>query len=158
MPPAGVHELPALQRPMALSPSRVHSIPLVSPSGRFAEPQQSEFSRQISPVGWQPLGGWQMSTPVGPNGKQARLQHSPPQIGSSPPSYVAPPEHTSPALKHPPAPVAGARLQRPSVAPSCLLQRPAQHSPSVVQVSPDCVQYEGAPQMPSEQKEEQQSE
>jgi hypothetical protein len=70
MPPAGVHELPALQRPMALSPSRVHSTP----------------------------------------------------------------------LKHPPAPVAGARAQSPRAAPFSLLQSPAQHSASVVHTSPDCVQ------------------
>jgi hypothetical protein len=51
MPPAGVHALPASQRPMALSPSRLHSTPLVSPSGSVADPQQSVLSRQISPVG-----------------------------------------------------------------------------------------------------------
>ena len=51
-----------------------------------AAPQQSESSRQISPVGWQPLGGWQIRTPVGPYGRHARLQHSPPQIGSALPS------------------------------------------------------------------------
>jgi hypothetical protein len=28
-------------------------------------PQQSASLWQSSPVGWQPLGGWQMSTPVG---------------------------------------------------------------------------------------------
>jgi hypothetical protein len=30
-----------------------------------AEPQQSASFWQSSPVGWHPLGGWQMSTPVG---------------------------------------------------------------------------------------------
>jgi hypothetical protein len=51
MPPAGVHALPASQRPMLLPSSLEHTIPLVSPSGRVADPQQSTSSRQISPVG-----------------------------------------------------------------------------------------------------------
>lgn len=57
--------------------------------------------------------------------------------------YVAPPEQSSPALKQPPAPEAGATPQRPSAAPDALLHRPAQHSKSFVQTSPLCVQKEG---------------
>jgi hypothetical protein len=57
IPPAGVHELPLSQRPITLLSSFWHTICDVSPSGRVAEPQQSESSAQISPVGWHPLGG-----------------------------------------------------------------------------------------------------
>jgi hypothetical protein len=70
---------------------------------------------------------------------------------------MAPPEHTSPAVRHPVAPVEPATWQRPTVAPDALLHLPAQHSRSVVQASPDCVQYEGAAQIPLLQKLEQQS-
>jgi hypothetical protein len=34
--------------------------------GNAAEPQQSESLAQESPTTWQPLAGWQISTPVGP--------------------------------------------------------------------------------------------
>jgi hypothetical protein len=34
--------------------------------GNAAEPQQSASLEQESPTTWQPLAGWQMSTPVGP--------------------------------------------------------------------------------------------
>jgi hypothetical protein len=64
IPPAGVHALPWVQRPIGLSPT-LEQITLVA-SGRLAEPQQSSSVWQVSPVGRQPLGGWQMSTPVGP--------------------------------------------------------------------------------------------
>lgn len=66
MPPAGVHELPLSQRPIALLSFLLHTMAERAPSGRVAEPQQSASTAQISPVGWQPLGGWQMNTPVGP--------------------------------------------------------------------------------------------
>jgi hypothetical protein len=51
MPPAGVQELPASQRPIGL-PSTFEQVTLeVSPSGWVAEPQQSWSSRHSSPVG-----------------------------------------------------------------------------------------------------------
>jgi hypothetical protein len=84
--PAGEHALPLLQRPTGLVPTFSQVTSERSPSGEPAEPQQSESAMQVSPVGLHPLGGWQISTPVGPNGKHARLQHSPPQIGSAPPT------------------------------------------------------------------------
>ncbi len=43
-----------------------------------AEPQQSLSVRHGSPSTWQPVAGWQMSTPVGPQGAQRRLQQPPP--------------------------------------------------------------------------------
>jgi hypothetical protein len=120
-----------------------------------AEPQQSASSRQTSPVGRHPLGGWQTKTPVGPNGRHERLQHSPPHGGSAPPSYMPP--HTSPAFLQLPAPVAGATAQRPSAAPSALLHAPPQHSASDAHVSPVWLQNEGARHDPSLQKCEQHS-
>src|SRR5262245_39462153 len=100
-----------------------------------------------------------MSTPVGPYGKHARLQHSPPHVGSGTSgSYTAPPEQTSPALRHPPPPVASATVHTPSVASAAMVHLPAQHSVSVRQVSPIWMQYEGAgEQSPSTQYFEQQS-
>jgi hypothetical protein len=94
-----------------------------------------------------------MRTPVGPYGKHARLQHSPPHVGSpTEGSYIAPSEHTSPALRQPVSPVAVATAQTPSVAPFAIVQRPPQHSLAARQVSPTCRQYDGdGEQSPSTQ-------
>jgi hypothetical protein len=51
MPPAGVHALPPSHRPIALLSIFAHSTLDLGPSGRVAEPQQSESSAQISPLG-----------------------------------------------------------------------------------------------------------
>ena len=64
MAPAGRHALPLSQRPTAsvglvLLQLPVPVVPCVPP-----KPQQSLSERQISPVGRQPLGGWQMNRPV----------------------------------------------------------------------------------------------
>lgn len=65
MAPAGLHLLPLSQRPI-VAPAALEQVTFESgPSGSVAEPQQSLSSWQSSPVGWQPLGGWQMRTPVG---------------------------------------------------------------------------------------------
>jgi hypothetical protein len=61
-----------------------HVTGLPEPPGSPAEPQQSVSCVQRSPTTWQPLAGWQMSTPVGPQGAHARLQHGPPQAGRPP--------------------------------------------------------------------------
>ena len=59
-----------------------------------AAPQQSPSAVQTSPTTWQPLAGWQTSTPVGPYGAQRRLQQEPPHEGipasggSTPPQTV----------------------------------------------------------------------
>jgi len=87
-------------------------------------------------VGWQPLGGWQMSTPVAANGRQERLQQSPPQLGSVPPVKTAPPLHASPATVQPPAPEAVTVLHVPSVAPAAIAQLPPQQSSAVEHASP----------------------
>jgi hypothetical protein len=63
--PALRQALPLSQRPTG-APSallqRTEPLPPTIPG----DPQQSASTRQISPVGRHPLGGWQISTPVGP--------------------------------------------------------------------------------------------
>ena len=61
--PAGRHAVPLSQRPAEASgvPLAQVTLPLPPPL-LFAEPQQSSSIEQISPVGLQPLGGWQIST------------------------------------------------------------------------------------------------
>jgi hypothetical protein len=57
IPPAGVQAFPLSQRPIG-SPAALEQVTSDrAPSGRVADPQQSASSLQISPVGWQPLGG-----------------------------------------------------------------------------------------------------
>ena len=57
IPPAGVQALPWSQRPSKLPASLLQWMFAVSPFGSPAEPQQSPSCAQLSPVGWQPLGG-----------------------------------------------------------------------------------------------------
>jgi hypothetical protein len=98
---------------------------------------------QISPVGRQPVGGWQMKTPVVAYGRQDLLQHSPPHFGRSP-SPVVGFGQTLPAGVQPPAPGASTRPQTPSVAPAALVQVPPQQSRSAAQASPFWTQNDGA--------------
>jgi hypothetical protein len=53
-------------------------------SANAAEPQQSLLVLQVSPTTWQPVAGWQTSTPVGPYGAHERLQQAPPHAGIPP--------------------------------------------------------------------------
>jgi hypothetical protein len=73
-----------------------------------------------------------MSTPVAAYGRHARLQHSPPQIGSGPPVYDAPAPQTWPAGVHPPL---VATSQTPRFVPF-LRQIPPQHCSFWLQASP----------------------
>jgi hypothetical protein len=84
--PAGLQELPLVHRPTSFVPDFSQVTWALSPSGNPSDPQQSLSARQTSPVGRQPLAGWQINIPIGPKGRHARLQHSPPHTGSSPPS------------------------------------------------------------------------
>lgn len=71
---------------------------------------------------------------------------------------MVPPLHTCPATRQLVAPVADATSHTPSAAPLALLHCPPQHSASVAQASPVCVQKEGVPlQTPLVQTLEQQS-
>jgi hypothetical protein len=63
MAPAGRQELPLSQRPTgSLGFSLLQVTPV--PVGRGSPPQQSLSIWQSSPVGRQPLGGWQMKRPL----------------------------------------------------------------------------------------------
>jgi hypothetical protein len=111
-----------------------------------AEPQQSESTVQTSPTTWQPLAGWQTSTPVGPYGAQRRLQHAPPQAGTVPP--VTTPPQTVPStwlqLLAPP----GGGPHVPYRLPATGVHTPVQQSPLLPHVSPTCWQNDGVVQMP----------
>jgi hypothetical protein len=88
--------------PFGLQPCGLRHTPSVDPAeklhvtlpdpgpGNADEPQQSESLAHTSPTTWQPLAGWQMSTPVGPYGAHRRLQHDPPHVGIDPPPYNPP--------------------------------------------------------------------
>src|SRR5258708_7124471 len=80
MAPAGRHALPLSQRPTGSLALALLQLPTPVLPWMPPKPQQSASPRQISPVGRQPLGGWQMRTPF-LYGAQARLQQAPPQDG-----------------------------------------------------------------------------
>jgi hypothetical protein len=64
--PFGLHETGLRHTPSEPLPEKSHvTLPEPGP-GSPADPQQSESPEQTSPTTWQPLAGWQMSTPVGP--------------------------------------------------------------------------------------------
>jgi hypothetical protein len=82
--PSGLQPIGLRQTP-TLEPAAMTQVTgLCDPPGSPAEPQQSLSCVQMSPTTWQPLAGWQMSTPVGPHGAHARLQHAPPHAGRPP--------------------------------------------------------------------------
>jgi hypothetical protein len=91
--PAGLQALPLSHRPNVAPGAFAQTTSLDWPPpetfvepGEPITPQQSASFWQSSPVGRQPLGGWQTRTPLPPKGAHERLQHSPPHIGSVPPS------------------------------------------------------------------------
>lgn len=63
--PAGRQAFPLSHRPV-LAPALLLHVPTPVTFCTPPKPQQSLPSRQVSPVGRQPLGGWQTVTPVGP--------------------------------------------------------------------------------------------
>jgi len=99
------------------------------------EPQHSESVVQVSFSTWQPVAGWQMLIPVGPQGPQARLQQLPPHPPSSDETAV----HSWPstAVQLPPG-VAAAQV--PMLLPLGIVQTPLQHSLPAAQMSPVCEQ------------------
>jgi hypothetical protein len=125
-------------------------------------PQQSWSFVQRSPIVWQPVAGWQTSTPVGPHGAQLRLQHPPPHWGTplskktTPPSPALPPQRTPSGIWQLAEPLGGGP-HVPSVCPDATLQVPVQQSLAVWQASPCCTQNEEAWQVPPLQYPEQQS-
>jgi hypothetical protein len=141
MAPAGRQELPLSQRPTESAGLALLQLPTPVLPCTPPKPQQSASCRHVSPVGLQPLGGWQICTPL-LKGAQARLQQLPPQLGIPPSAAAMPDPQTSPATVHPVVPGALGCAQTPRVTPLALLQRPPQHSRSDAHVSPVCVQYE----------------
>jgi hypothetical protein len=162
--PAGLQAWPWSQRPTA-APGSLAQCTFVGwpdPPSILVEPalpgapQQSASVWQSSPVGWHPLGGWQIRMPVGAYGRQDLLQQLPPHCGSVPPVVAA--EHAWPAGVQPPAPEALTTLQVPSVAPAAMVHLPPQQSRSAEQASPFWVQKDAATeQRPFWQRPEQQS-
>jgi hypothetical protein len=84
--PLGLQPIGLRQTPSGPPPERSHVTGFFGSPGSPDEPQQSASILQTSPTTWQPLAGWQISTPVGPYGAQRRLQQDPPHVGDAPPS------------------------------------------------------------------------
>ena len=63
--PSGLQPCGFLQVPTVAPGAMVHVTGVPDPPGSPAEPQQSLSLVQTSPTTWQPLAGWQISTPVG---------------------------------------------------------------------------------------------
>ena len=79
-------------------------------------PQQSLFLRHRLPVTWQPLAGWQILTPDGPNGAHRRLQQSP-QL-----------PHTTPSTPEQKLAPEGGTSHVPSLFPAAIVHPPVQQS------------------------------
>jgi hypothetical protein len=125
-------------------------------------PQQSWSLVHRSPMVWQPVAGWQTSTPVGPHGAHERLQQPPPHEGTPPSRMTVPPSLDVPAQRTPSGiwqfagPVGGGP-QVPSVWPIATLQMPPQQSAPEWHASPCCPQKDDGWQVPPAQSPEQQS-
>jgi hypothetical protein len=79
--PSGLQPDGRRQTPRPLPDAMTHVTGIPEPPGSPADPQQSLSLVHRSPTTWQPLAGWQTSTPVGPKGAHARLQQPPPHCG-----------------------------------------------------------------------------
>ena len=96
--PSGLHPMGFLHTPTVAPAAMEQVTGIVGPPGSPDDPQQSLSLVQRSPTTWHPLAGWQTSTPLGPHGAHARLQHGPPHAGSpaslrtTPPSGALPPQ------------------------------------------------------------------
>jgi hypothetical protein len=96
-----------------------------------SDPQQSLSVMHVSPSTWQPVAGWQMSTPVGPHGAHKRLQQLPPH----PPSPTG--ELQSWPSAAPQFPVNPNCPQVPTAPPVGIVQLPVQQSLLEWHASPD---------------------
>jgi hypothetical protein len=148
--PFGLQPFGFRQTPTTLGGVMTHVTAIPEPPRIPAEPQQSPSLVQRSPTGWQPLAGWHTSTPVGPNGAQARLQHGPPHAGRPPSTSVTPPSGALPPHSWPSArpqlagPLGGVVTQVPIVLFAAIVHVPVQHCAFAEQVSPGCVQNDDA--------------
>ena len=103
-------------------------------SMKASDPQQSLSVVHVSPSTWQPVAGWQMSTPVGPQGAHRRLQQLPPHPPSPAgelQSWPSAAEQFPPYAKEP---------EVPTVAPLATVQAPVQQSLPVWHTSPGWMQ------------------
>jgi hypothetical protein len=131
-----------------------HVTGIPDPPGSPAEPQQSPSRVHRSPTTWHPLAGWHTSTPVGPNGAHARLQHGPPQAGRPPsptttPPSGAEPEQSSPSVSPQLAgPPGGVAAHVPSDWFAAFVHVPVQQSPFAEHASPGCPQNDEAWHVP----------
>jgi hypothetical protein len=152
--PSGLHPIGLRQTPTVLGGEMTQVTGLCDPPGSPAEPQQSPSFVQRSPTTWQPLAGWHTSTPVGPQGAHARLQHGPPQTGRPASFWTIPPPGEVPPQSCP-----SCRLQFagppgdddahvPSVCAAVFVHVPVQQSVPAVQASPGCPQKEDAWHVP----------
>jgi hypothetical protein len=109
----------------SFAPGSMSHVTLPSPGNSEPRaPQQSLSWEHSSPVTWQPLGGWQMNTPVEPWGAHRLLQQSPQPL------------HTAPGTPLQFAGPSGGDPQVPTAAPSWTSQMPEQQSPPRLQMSP----------------------
>jgi hypothetical protein len=160
--PLGLHPIGKRQMPTEPPPLRSHVTGFLDPPGRPVAPQQSLSAIHKSPTGRHPLAGWQTSTPVGPHGAHARLQHGPPHRGSPPSRKEAPPSDVEPPQSCPSTrpqfadPDGAAVAHVPIVRPVGTLHVPVQQSASVAQASAGWTQNEDGSHVPAEQRPEQQ--
>ena len=141
--PFGLHPIGLRQIPTGPPPLRSHVTGLFDAPGRPLEPQQSLSVVHKSPTGLHPLAGWQTSTPVGPHGAQARLQHGPPHAGSPPsrkavpvPLVPVPPQSCPSTTPQFAGPLGADAAQVPIVWPLASVHEPVQQSPFVAHASP----------------------
>jgi hypothetical protein len=140
--PSGLHPIGRRQMPTVAFGAMSHVTGLPDPPGSPEEPQQSWSRVHRSPTTWQPLAGWQTSTPVGPQGAHARLQQGPPHSGKPPSVYTVPPSPALPPQSIPSvspqlaAPPGGVAAQVPSMAPEAFEHEPLQQSEPVEHASP----------------------
>ena len=119
---------------------------------RACEPQHSASLVHVSPSTWQPVAGWQMATPVGPQGAHRRLQQEPPH----PPSVNEAGVQSMPSTIVQLPPVVGA-AHTPTLWPLARVQAPLQQSAFFEQMSLVCAQKDDGWQAPRLHRLEQQS-
>jgi hypothetical protein len=161
--PSGLHPIGLRHTPTVAGAVITQVTGIPEPPGSPAEPQQSLSVTHRSPTTWHPLAGWQTSTPLGPHGAHARLQHGPPHAGSPAsgaapvPLVPVPPQScpsTTPQLA---GPDGGEVPQVPSVCPDTMAQVPVQQSVAAAHESPACPQNDDGWHVPPMQRPEQQS-
>jgi hypothetical protein len=163
--PSGLQPMGLRHMPTVAGDVMTHVTGMPEPPGRPAEPQQSLSVVQRSPTTWQPLAGWQISTPLGPHGAHARLQQGPPHAGKLPAEGGGPlplvpvPPQSCPSTRPQFAGPAGAEAAHvPTLLPAATVHAPVQQSDPDAHASPGCEQNDEGWHEPALQRPEQQSE